>query len=256
MGGGMSTGEGVRIALGRTVVLAVLHLVAPAVRSLPRLSERFVGSFAGGLAVAYVFLHLLPEIAAGNEAIGEVLSDVVELTPLVELAIFLVALVGFTLFQGEERLADRHGDRAPGGGSAGVYWVHLSSFLVYIAPITCTMVLRVRTGLLFAVLFTVAMGLHFVITDRGPAEHYPRRFRRHGCVLPVVSLLVGWVLAAVAAPTSTVLVALLTAFLGGSVLLNVFEEERPGVRDSSFGWFSTGLVFSSILLVLLTLIEA
>jgi hypothetical protein len=255
MGSELSTTEGVWIALGLTVMLAGLHLITPRIRSLPGVPERFVGSFAGGLAVAYVFLHLLPEIAAGNEAIGEVLSEVVEPTPLLELAIFLVALVGFTLFYGLERLADRHGDNTPGGGSTGIYWLHLSSFLVYNILITYTMVLRVRTGLLFALLFTVAMGLHFVITDRGLAEHYPRRFRAHGRVLLAGSLLVGWILAAVAAPTNAVLVALLTAFLGGSVLLNVFKEELPSARTSSFGWFLTGLVFYSLLLVLITAIE-
>lgn len=83
-------------AFGLTLILAGLHLAAPHVRGLPAVPERYTGSFAGGLAVAYVFLHLLPEIAAGNEAVGEALSDVLEPTPLLELAIFLVALAGFT----------------------------------------------------------------------------------------------------------------------------------------------------------------
>ena len=69
-----------------TVVLAALHLAAPRIRRLPLVPERATGSFAGGLAVAYVFLHLLPELAEGNEAIGEALSDVVEPTPLLDLA--------------------------------------------------------------------------------------------------------------------------------------------------------------------------
>lgn len=42
------------------------------------------------------------------------------------------------------------------------------------------------------------------------------------------------------APSHTVVVALLTAFLGGSVLLNVFKEEIPSDRRSSFWWFITG----------------
>jgi hypothetical protein len=34
---------------------------------LPLVPERYTGSFAGGLAVAYVFLHLLPELTDGSE---------------------------------------------------------------------------------------------------------------------------------------------------------------------------------------------
>jgi hypothetical protein len=262
---------GVWIAAALTAVLAALHLAAPWIRRLPMVPERYTGSFAGGLAVAYVFLHLLPGIAAGNEAIGEALQDVIDPTPLLELAIFLVALAGFTLFYGLERLATTHGNRetapaaaptaggAGGGGvaaeSAGVYWLHLAAFMVYNALITYTMVLRVRTGVAFAVLFAVAIGLHFLLTDRSLAEHYPRRFRTHGRVLLAAALVVGWGLAAVAAPTSTVVVALLTAFIGGSTLLNVFKEEVPSNRSSSFGWFTTGLVLYAVLLAAITVLE-
>ncbi|AGF72156.1 hypothetical protein [Corynebacterium halotolerans] len=258
----MTVTASVWIALGLVAVLAVLHLAAPSIRKLPLVPERFTGSFAGGLAVSYVFLHLLPEVAAGNEAVGEALSDVVEPTPLLELGIFLVALTGFTVFYGLERLATYRGSReqprttAPGDDgkreAAWVYWLHLGSFLIYNMLITYTMSLRVRTGLLFALLFTVAMGLHFVLTDRGLAEHYPRRFRAHGRLLLAGALVVGWALGALAAPTSTLLVALLTAFLGGSVLLNVFKEEVPSNRSSSFGWFLTGLVLYALLLAAVT----
>ncbi len=94
----MSTTQSVLGALVIAVVLAALHLAAPHIRRLPLVPERATGSFAGGLAVAYVFLHLLPEIAEGNEAIGEALSDAVAPTPLVDLGIFVVALAGFAAF--------------------------------------------------------------------------------------------------------------------------------------------------------------
>jgi hypothetical protein len=88
-------------------------------------------------------------------------------------------------------------------------------------------------------------GLHFLCTDRSLSEHYPHRFRTHSRLLP----------AAVAAPTSTVVGALLTAFIGGSTLLNVFKEEVPSNRSSSFGWFTTGLVLYSVLAAMDTVHE-
>lgn len=247
----LSTGQSIVTALALAVVLAVLHLAAPRIRRLPLVPEHATASFAGGLAVAYVFLHLLPELAEGNEAIGEALSDVVEPTPLFDLGIFLVALVGFTAFYGLERLAVRTGTvRAE--EPPGIFWLHLGSFTVYNVLITYTMALRVRTGLVFALLFTVAMGLHFVLTDRGLEEHYPRRFARLGRPVLAGALLLGWVLSALAAPTSTLTVSLLTALLGGSILLNVFKEELPSDRNSSFPWFLTGLVLYAALLSVLT----
>lgn len=35
---------------------------------------------------------------------------------------------------------------------------------------------------------------------------------------------------------------LLTALLGGAILLNVFVDELPPERHSSFAWFMAGLV--------------
>ena len=107
-----------------------------------------------------------------------------------------------------------------------------------------------------AVLFTVAMGLHFVLTDRGLEEHYPHRFRRSGRTLLAGALLVGWLLSALFAPSSTLLVALLTALLRGSILLNVSKEEIPSGRRSSFPWFLVGLVlYAALLATVLALSE-
>jgi hypothetical protein len=273
----MTTAQSVWGSFVIAVVLAGLHHAAPRLRKLPFVPERATGSFAGGLAVAYVFLHLLPEIAEGNESIGEALRDVVDPTPLLDLGIFVVALAGFAAFYGLQRLADRRAPAAApaaarvpvavGGGSraragtgapgsapepAGVYWLHLGSFVVYNGLITYTMALRLRTGVAFAVLFAVAMGLHFVLTDRSLEEHYPRRFPRSGRLLLAVALLAGWLLDAVLAPTSTLLVALLTALLGGSILLNVFKEELPSTGRSSYPWFLVGLLLYGGLLALIT----
>ncbi len=269
----LSTTQAVLGALLITVVLVGLHLAAPAIRRLPLVPEAATASFAGGLAVAYVFLHLLPEIAEGNQAIGEALADVLRPTPLFDLGIFLVALAGFTAFFGLERLADRRStSRVTGAGTAaaaasstagdavgrhqpppaGVYWLHLGAFVVYNALITYTMPLRLRTGVQFALLFTLAMGLHFVLTDRGLEERYGDRFGGSGRLTLSAALLAGWGAAALLAPTSTLVVALLTALLAGSILLNVFKEEIPSGRRTSFPWFLAGLILYAALLALVT----
>lgn len=247
------------IALAITAALVVLHLAAPRIRKLPFVPESATGSFAGGLAVAYVFLHLLPEVAAGNEAIGEALNNVLQPTPLLDLGIFVVALLGFVAFFGLQRLADKEGatrgsGRQPTGGASNpaVYRLHLGSFMIYNALITYTMPLRVRTGLAFALLFTIAMGLHFVLTDRELDERYPSRFGGRGRLLLAGALVAGWALAAVFAPTSSLLVALLTALLAGSILLNVFKDEIPSGTRTSFPWFVTGLTVYAVLLAAIT----
>jgi hypothetical protein len=47
----------------------------------------------------------------------------------------------------------------------------------------------------------------------------------------------------------TPLINTLTAFLGGAILLNVFIDEMSPERHSSFGWFVSGLVAYTLLLI-------
>ena len=252
----LSLGQSLAAALIVSVVLAGLHLAAPHIRHFPLVPERATGSFAGGTTVAYVFLHLLPELAAGNQAVGQALHDVVRVTPLLDLGIFVAALAGFTAFYGLERLAWRRGAQWGGQPPAGVFRLHLTSFGIYNVLITYTMPLRLRTGVGFGLLFAVAMALHFVLTDRGLEEHYRRRFDNRARYALAGALLAGWLLGLLFAPTSTLVVSLLSALLAGSVLLNVFKEELPSDRQSSFGWFVVGLVLYAALLVVTTAAEA
>jgi len=251
---GLTTTAALWAALASTGALVALHLLAPHLRRLPLVPERVSGSFAGGIAVSYVFLHLLPELAEGNEHLRAVFGEKEPPTPLVELGIFAVGLLGLVLFYGLERLADR--GRGPADG-AGAFWVHLGSYAVYNAVITYTLPTTYRTGTAFAVLFTLAMGLHFLLSDRGLEEHYGERFVRRGPRLVLAAALVlGWGLAALFAPTSAVTVSMLVAFLAGSVLLNVFKEELPSARNSSFGWFLAGALLYAALLAGVTVLGA
>ncbi len=160
------------LGLVSTAVLVALHLAAPHIRRLPLVPERVTGSFAGGIAVAYVFLHLLPELAEGHTRLREVFGEESAPSPLAELGIFLVALAGFATFYLLEHAATTRRKQAGGAERGGrrLFLVHLASYAVYNAVITYTLPLTYRTGIGFAVLFTVAMGLHFVLSDAGPAR--------------------------------------------------------------------------------------
>ncbi len=58
---------------------------------------------AGGVSVAYVLVHLLPELAEQQETLREAIAE-----PLgfVENHVYLVALFGLAVFYGLERLAE------------------------------------------------------------------------------------------------------------------------------------------------------
>jgi hypothetical protein len=98
--------------------------------------------------------------------------------------------------------------------------------------------------------FLVAMALHFVVTDYGLNEDHKAAYRRVGRWVLVVAVLVGW---AVGADTevSKAAVAVLTAFLGEGVVLNVLKEEVPSERQSRFWAFALGAAgYAALLLTL------
>lgn len=254
-GSGVETGPALLLALASVAVLVALHLLAPRIRRLPLVPEEASGSFAGGVAVTYVFLHLLPELAEGNESLREVLGEQGDPSPLLGLEVFFVALVGFAVFYGLDRLA-RRSRRDDASAAPAVFWLHLSSFMLYNAIIAYSLPLNYRTSVPFAALFTVAMALHFILVDRGLEEHYGSMFDRRGPRLLLAgSLLAGWGLAAAFAPSGSLVVTLMVAFLAGSVLLNVFTQEIPTGGRSHYGWFLIGMILYGILLSLVTLLH-
>ncbi len=243
-------------ALASTLVLAALHAAAGAINHRLDQWARPVASVAGGVSVSYVFLHLLPEISGGQEELGRVLEVQFEESALAEAGVFLCALAGFVVLYGLERLAQAHNEALPGPTQSGAaFGLHVGVFTVYNGLITYTMATRFRTGAGYAVLFTAAMGLHFLLTDRSLREHFPDRFRRYGRAALVGALVAGWVLSAVFAPTQVVVVVVLTATLGGFVLFNVFNNELPTERRARYPWFVLGVVVYSAALLVTTAIE-
>lgn len=239
----------IHIALIITLALMVSHYLSPLIRRIPGLDERQVASFAGGVAVAYVFLHMLPELVEGNANLGRLLARMEHLTPLLDLAIFMVALLGFTLYYGLELLAQRAAERSP-QAQGRIYTLHLGMYCVYNFLITYTMPLRVQTGLVYALIFTVAMALHFVLSDRNFNRHFRHHFSLSGRLILLASLAAGWVVTALTEPINVMAVSLMIAFLSGSILYNVFKEELPAERNSSYPCFTLGLGVVTALLAL------
>ncbi|WP_298459304.1 hypothetical protein [uncultured Cellulomonas sp.] len=243
-------------ALLPVLILCTLHVLAMRVRAVVGEHEQAVVSAAGGVSVAYVFLHLLPEVAAGAGVVGESLGEVAPRVPLREIAAFVVALIGFTAFYLAERYSqDRreHGEQSQSAGSA--FTVHVVAFAVYNVAIALTLPERVAADRLSAAVFTVAIAVHVLVVDRGLAEKYPHRYARRGRFLLAGALLAGWAVGAIAAPVPAVVVHVTTALVAGTVLLTVFQEELPRAGRSRVWPFLSGLAGYSAVLVALALLE-
>jgi hypothetical protein len=239
------------LALVAAIALAAVHVFAGNLRFLAVIPRSRWLSFAGGISVAYVFVHLLPELSAGQRTVEEETG----LLPFVENHVWLVALLGLALFYGVERASQRSRAerRAMGAGDRtgrAVFRLSLGSFAVYNATIGYLLVHREQPGVRSLALFAVALGVHFFVTDYGLREHHREAYRRLGRWLLAACVLIGWAVGALT-EISEPAIAILLAFVGGGVILNVVKEELPAERQSRFTPFAGGAAAYAVLLQLI-----
>ncbi|WP_266076450.1 hypothetical protein [Haladaptatus caseinilyticus] len=219
-----------------SLLLAGVHLVTGEVRSFRVVPRSSWLSMAGGASVAYVFVHILPELKGGT-----VLASVPLFFGFVERHVYIVALFGFSLFYGLERLAQTAGDEAASERKADddIFWLHIGSFTAYNALIGYLLVHREQPGQVNLLLYAVAMGLHFVVNDYGLREFHHQIYDRLGRWLLAGSVIVGWAIGN-ATEVDEAVVNTLFAFLAGGIILNVIKEELPEERQSRFWAFAAG----------------
>lgn len=214
--------------------LATVHLLAGRLRGLDRIPRSRWLSIGGGVSVAYVFVHMFPELGEHQHAF-----ETLDLfAGFLDHHVYLVALAGFTVFYGLERLAQNsRTDTRPNADP--VFWIHVGSFGLYNCLVGYLLVHRIDTGRGTLVFFTVAMALHVLVNDSGLRFHHQERYHRTGRWLLVAGVLAGWLLGTMITLTEIAL-AVPVAFLGGGIVLNVIKEELPAERESRFWVFTFG----------------
>jgi hypothetical protein len=233
------------------ITLAMIHIIAARLRFLRETPRSRWLSLGSGVSVAYVFVHILPELSQSQETLQNKLDQSLA---FLEHHVYLMALFGLAAFYGLERAANRsrQRNRATAQGdvtSTGVFWLHIGSFGIYNALIGYLLLHREEPGLGSLVFFTIAMGLHFIVNDYGLREHHKHTYDQIGRWILAVAIIIGWVLGS-RTEISQAAIAVLFAFLAGGVVLNVLKEELPNERESKFWAFALGAGgYTALLLV-------
>jgi hypothetical protein len=225
-------------SLGAVVLMAALHVFAAQLgRALGRPTWIPI---ANGLSVAYVIVHLLPEMA---ETQAEWLAAWPD-RPLgwLDRQVYVAALLGLLLSLWLDRLASR---RASPGAT---FWLDTGSFAIY-NVIIGGLGLRVRS-LLPLILAAIAFGAHFLVNDHGLYTRNSRDYARSGRWLLAGSIILGWVLVTATRP-HVIVVAALLGLLSGGIMLNVIKDEVPDKREGRYALFVLGaVVYASLLLAI------
>ncbi|WP_246318928.1 hypothetical protein [Peteryoungia desertarenae] len=235
-------------------VFAAIHLFGWRIRSLQAQPRSRWLSLGGGVSVAYVFVHLLPELASHQGRFEEIVDGQAGLIAEIESHTYLIALLGLVVFYGLDRLALRtkpEADTASGSPSLqddGAFWLHLWSFALYNSLIAYLLLHREEDDLRGLIIYGFAMSLHFLVNDQGLRHSHGALYDHRGRWLLAVSPFLGFGLG-IFVTIPELAISALFAFLAGSIVMNVIKEELPKERDSRFLAFVSGALGYAALLL-------
>lgn len=231
--------------------LALIHFWADKIHfsKIPR--SKWL-SFAGGVSVAFIFVHVLPELKEWQEGFAQ--DSTSGVVPFIDHHLYLVALLGLAVFYGLERQArisaesKREAEVDEDKDTTGIFWVHILSFAVYNFLIGYLLVHREDNTTYSLIIFTTAMAFHFVVNDFGLLDHYERSYQKRGRWIIALSVIFGWLLGAFT-EVPDAYIGIMYAFVAGAVIMNVLKEELPEERKSKFLFFLLGIIAYSIILL-------
>ncbi len=210
-------------------------------------------SIAGGISVTYIFLHSFPELQEFQAEINH--EEIHSFPGIEELEIYLIALLGLTFFYGLENSTkkSRESRRKPNLGKPdkgiGMFWIHISSFAVYNFIIGYLLLSRSEDAIGEIAIYTIAMAFHLIVTDHSLEDHFRKQYKYKGRWILVSALFFGWLTSAFTTIPGVYL-GMIFSFIAGGIIMNVLKEELPKERESNLAAFCLGVLFYSVLLIL------
>jgi hypothetical protein len=239
-------------SLAVVILLAATFLLGGHLEIGARAHRRRWLSVASGIAVAYAFVQLLPEMGEAQKAFSDAATSRWLLFP--EQRVYTSALLGFILLYGLENLVSRtrqrrREERVTEGKGDLTYWLHIAGFAVYGGLVSYLMVDQGRRGLPFLILYFVAMFLHFLGVDHSLRREHGAPYDRSGKWILAGAVLAGWIVGSSTSIPVTFL-STLQGFVGGGVVINSAIMELPKENEGRFWPFVAGAVGYALIILL------
>jgi len=195
-------------------------------------------SFGSGIACAYVFVHLMPELHGTRQALAASSSAPLRFEGK---SVYFVALLGFLMYYGLEHL--RSGVRkheAEGTGPSGrSFRLHVAGFAAYVGVMAFLLSHALEPARSSLPLYAGTIAVHFLSVDHALREEHGEAYERRGRIALAAMCLAGWAAGVVTEIPRGVL-ALVVAFVSGAVIMNSSIMELPEEKDGRFVPFLVG----------------
>ena len=204
-------------------------------------------SGSAGISLAYVFVHMMPELSNARQTFVKWTSLPTEFDGMV---VYFLALIGFLVFFSLDRYSKR-AELASATGGIPDFNIKVVGFSAYVGLVSYLLVNNLENSLLASATYAVAMSVHFLMFDHGFREEPGDSYQTHGHLLLAAAAPVGWGLGFMFALPQDIL-ALMLGFLSGGIIVNSMISELPTNGGKRPLWpFLVGSIIYSLLLVTL-----
>lgn len=220
------------------LLFALVHVSSRVTAQLNTILHGKLLSTGGGIAIAYVFIDLLPKLGKSDQTIQHTLKSIF---PYIEKHAYVMALTGFLLFfvvsQSRNFLQGK-----------GRFWLSLLSYSFFNFLIGYAVVDQNNLEVQPLLLFTIAMALHFFVNDFSLSKEHGEAYHRIIKWVLILFLFLGW-LTGLWIKLPEAAVALVSAFIGGGVIMNVTRHELPKHNPHNLGAFLIASILYTLILL-------
>ncbi len=216
--------------------------------------HRRLMSFASGVTVAYVFVHLIPDLHIASRAYTSAMGNVH--TPATIYYVYLAAMIGFMVFYGLEHIVISSRSKpepvnsSPQEKVTTVFLLHIGGFALYTWLVTYLLVNNIDEKTVPILLYSFAMGLHLFSIDHALRREHGSTYAGMGKNILAAAALLGWVVGMLVKLPIFTVVSLL-GFISGAVIMNSMIMELPSEKEGKFFPFLFGGIFYAFLLLLI-----
>ena len=223
-------------------ILCAIHVFFPYIeKSLYKYQKNWT-SVAGGIAVGYVFLYLLPKLSDHTVYIANIESGRLE---FVQYRLYLFALIGFMTYLAVDIWSGSENPRA-------FHWKRIQAvfFCIYNFLVGYTLPQTPREGFLPVFLVTLTLSVHLMGIDHFLNTWHPTYFKKVLRWLMASSLIIGGLIWMIAVLPKILEISTI-AFISGAILINVMTEELPYKNKKRYLEFLSGVTFTVIVALII-----
>ncbi len=196
-------------------------------------------SLAGGVATAYIFVHLLPELNAHHDAVEE------HFAAAETRWLYALVLLGTCFYYGlEVFLAHSRGRLERHLG----FWTHTAGFSLYYALIGFFLLRREDTSIVGELIYFTVLGLHMLALDAEFRRRNQVLYDRYGRWMMAASVVAGWLIGLLDIVPDPI-PGMAFALLAGGMILNVLKQELPAGSEGKYVPFVVGAGICTALLI-------